>query len=110
MDYFKLQALEFASSWIIGPLTLVVMQGLKRYVRWVESRPVWTKRALVVATSAALTALGAVLGVEFGVTGESVAGLAALPTSVVTTALGAAVAMVLHAMKRAIGARGARQP
>lgn len=99
MDTFKLKALEIGLGWIIGPLAMLAMQLLKRYVVWVESRDAWTKRALVVATSAVLTALGAALGVDFGVADGTLNGLAVLEKETVVAGLGALVAMSLHALR-----------
>lgn len=101
MDALKIKALEIGLGWLVGPLVLIVVQLLKRYVAWVESRDAWTKRALVVATSAAVTACGAALGVDLGVNSTDMAGLAAIPAETLTAAVGAAVAMALHAVKSA---------
>ena len=101
MDTLKVKMLEIGLGWIIGPLALVVMQLLKRYVAWVESRDAWTKRALVDATSAVLTALGAALGVDFGVSDGSISGLGMLEKETIVAGLGALVAMGLHAVRGA---------
>lgn len=105
MESLKLKALEIGLGWIIGPLALLAMQLLKRYVAWVESRDAWTKRALVVATSAVLTALGAALGVDFGVSDGSISGLAVLEKETVVAGLGALVAMSLHALRGVVKKR-----
>lgn len=105
MDTLKLKALEIGLGWIIGPLALLAMQLLKKYVAWVESRDAWTKRALVVATSAVLTALGAALGVDFGVSEGSISGLAMLEKETIVAVLGALVAMSLHALKSVVKKR-----
>ena len=105
MDSLKLKALEIGLGWIVGPLALLAMQLLKRYVAWVESRDAWTKRALVVATSAVLTALGAALGVDFGVSDGSISGLAMLEKETVVAGLGALVAMSLHALRSVVKKR-----
>jgi hypothetical protein len=102
VEMLKLKALEIGLGWIIGPLALLTMQLLKRYVAWVESRDAWTKRALVVATSAVLTALGAALGIDFGVSDGSISGLGMLEKETVVAGLGAVVAMGLHAVRGAV--------
>jgi len=102
VEMLKLKALEIGLGWIIGPLALLTMQLLKRYVAWVESRDAWTKRALVVATSAVLTTLGAALGVDFGVADGTLSGLAVLEKEAIVAGLGAVVAMGLHAVRGAV--------
>ena len=102
MQTLKLWALEHALGIILGPLALLIMQGLKHAVAWIEALPAWQKRAVVVAVSAVLTSLGHLLGVDFGVAGgESVSGLAELPKGTIEAALAAVIAMALHALKRA---------
>ena len=102
MDTLKVKMLEIGLGWVIGPLALLTMQLLKRYVSWVESRDAWTKRALVVATSAVLTALGAALGIDFGVADGTLSGLAVLEKETIVAGLGALVAMGMHAVRGAI--------
>ena len=102
METLKLKALEIGLGWIIGPLAMLVMQGLKHYVAWVEKQPAWTKRAIVTATSVILTALGGVLGVDFGVGDGTLNGLADLDKGAITAGLGALVAMALHALRGAV--------
>lgn len=36
MDFVKLKALEYAMAWLVGPLAMLAMQGLKRGVAAVE--------------------------------------------------------------------------
>lgn len=105
MDTLKLKALEIGLGWIIGPLALLAMQMLKRYVNWVESRDAFTKRALVVATSVVLTTLGTALGVDFGVSDGSITELATLEKGTLVSALGAIVAMSLHALRSVVKKR-----
>lgn len=106
MDSLKLKALEIGLGWIIGPLAMLAMQMLKRYVNWVESRDAFTKRALVLATSVVLTTLGTTLGVDFGVTDDgSIIELATLEKGTLVSALGAIVAMSLHALRGVIKKR-----
>jgi hypothetical protein len=102
VDTLKVKMLEIGLGWVIGPLALLTMQLLKRYVAWVESRDAWTKRALVVATSAVLTTLGAALGVDFGVSDGSISGLGMLEKETIVAGLGAVVAMGMHAVRGAL--------
>ena len=99
MEWVKLKVIEYALSFVVAPVALLVMQGLKLGVRQVDALPAWQKRAVVVAVAALFTALGNILGVNFGVTGESVDGLATLPVQTVETALAAMLAMGLHWLK-----------
>lgn len=100
MDFFKLKALEYGMALVIGPLAAVIVQGAKRYIAWVDQLPAWQKRAFVLVTATALTALGAVTGVEFAVTGEDISLLNNLDAEAVKAALAAAVAFALHAVKK----------
>ena len=100
MEFLKLKALEYGMALVIGPLAAVIVQGAKRYIGWIDQLPAWQKRAFVLVTATALTALGAVTGVEFAVTGEDVSVLANLDAEAVKAALAAAVAFLLHALKK----------
>lgn len=100
MDFLKLKALEYGMALVIGPLAAVIVQGAKRYIGWVDQLPAWQKRAFVLVTATALTALGAVTGVEFAVTGEDISLLNNLDAEAVKAALAAAVAFLLHAVKK----------
>jgi hypothetical protein len=99
VGWLKMQAIEYGLTLIVAPLAVLVMQGLKRTADQVEQLPPWAKRGTVVAIAAACTAAGHVLGVDFGVTPET--GLAAIPQGAVETAIAAALAMALHALKPA---------
>jgi hypothetical protein len=99
VDWVKLKVVEYALSFVVAPVALLVMQGLKLGVRQVDALPAWQKRAVVVAVAALFTALGNLVGVSFDVSGESVDGLATLPVQTVETALAAMLAMGLHWLK-----------
>jgi len=80
MDFLKIKALEYGMALVIGPA--------------------WQKRAFVLVTATALTALGAVTGVEYAVTGEDISLLHNLDAEAVKASLAAAVAFLLHAFKK----------
>lgn len=100
MSWFKMQAIELGMSFVIGPLAAVTMQLLKQLVGVVESMPAWQKRAVVVFLATVFTVLGQLLGVDFGVTPESISGLAALSEETVKVAIASAVAFGLHWLKK----------
>lgn len=101
MDWFKMKAVEYGLSFVIGPLAMLVMQLLKQGVAVVDQLPTWQKRGVVVFLAAVFTVLGQVLGVNFGVTPDDISGLAVLEQDTIKAALAAAVAMGLHALKKA---------
>lgn len=100
MDFLKIKALEYGMALVIGPLAAIIVQGAKRYVAWIDQLPAWQKRAFVLVTATALTALGAVTGVEYAVTGEDISLLHNLDAEAVKASLAAAVAFLLHAFKK----------
>lgn len=100
MSWFKMQAIELGMSFVIGPLAAVTMQLLKQLVGVVEAMPTWQKRAVVVFLATVFTVLGQLLGVDFGVTSESISGLAALSEETVKVAIASAVAFGLHWLKK----------
>ena len=103
MNWFKMQAIELAMSFVIGPLAAVTMQLLKQVVAAVELMPAWQKRAVVVAIASVFTLLGQALGVDFGVTTESVTWLAELSEDTIKVAIASAVAFALHWLKKRAG-------
>jgi hypothetical protein len=101
VDFLKMKAVEMGLAWIVGPLAMLTMQGLKMAVAGIEALPAWQKRAVVVFVASVLTVLGQALGVDFGVTSESLNGLAAIELETVKVALASALALGLHALKKA---------
>jgi hypothetical protein len=95
----KLKVVEYALSFVVAPLAMLAMQGLKIGVRQVDALPTWQKRGVVVAIAALFTALGHLAGVDFGVTSESVDALATLPVATLETVIAALIAMGLHWVK-----------
>lgn len=96
MDFLKLKVVEYALSFVVAPLAMLAMQGLKIGVRQVDELPTWQKRGVVVAIAALFTALGHLAGVDFGVSGESIEALATLPVATLETVIAALIAMALH--------------
>ena len=103
MNWFKMQAIELGLSFVVGPLAAVTMQLLKQLVGVVEAMPAWQKRAVVVALASVFTLLGQALGVDFGVTTESVTWLADLSEDTIKVAIASAVAFGLHWVKKKAG-------
>lgn len=103
MDFIKIKLLEYGMAFIIAPLAVLFMQYLKKYSAWVEKQAAWTKRAFVTVTVMVFVVLGQVTGVDFGVTTdtESLDFLANVDLTAVKTILGAAVAFLIHALKKA---------
>lgn len=102
MDVLKLKALEYAMAWLVGPLAMLAMQGLKRGVAAVDLLPAWQKRAVVVLLATGFTLLGQVLGVDFGVTPDSLEGLTLITHDTAKIAVAAALAFALHGLKRVV--------
>lgn len=102
MDFVKLKALEYGLAWLVGPLAMLAMQGLKRGVAAVELLPAWQKRTVVVFLATVFTVLGQVLGVDFGVTPDSLEGLTAITHETAKIAVAAAIAFALHWAKRVV--------
>lgn len=89
---------------IVGPLTFVVMQGLKGLSATVDTLPPVAKRGAVMVISIALTALGAASGIDFQCDPEFGTNcLSTLDKDAVKAAVGAALAFVLHYAKQQKG-------
>ena len=85
---------------IVGPLTFVVMQGLKALSVTVDALPPVAKRVAVMVIAIALTALGALSGVDLQCSVDSgVNCLNTLDKDAVKAVVGAALAYVLHFAK-----------
>lgn len=101
MDFLKLKLIEYGMVLVIAPLAVIIMQALKRYSFWVDTRSAWVKRALVAATVLAFTVLAHFTGVDFGVKGDDLGFLANLDQTTIETLLGSLVAFGIHAAKKA---------
>lgn len=85
---------------IVGPLTFVVMQGIKALSATVDALPPVAKRVAVMVIAIALTALGAASGIDFQCDAQSgVNCLSTLDKDAVKAAVGAALAYALHFAK-----------
>lgn len=104
MDFLKLKLVEYGFAFVVGPLAALIFQLLKRYSYWVDSLKEWPKRAFVTVTVAVFVALGSVTGVDFGATAdtETLDFLANIDTTALKTALGAAVAFLLHWIRKSV--------
>jgi small neutral amino acid transporter SnatA (MarC family) len=103
MDALKIKLMEYGMAFIIAPLAVLFMQYLKKYSAWVEKQAAWTKRAFVTVTVMVFVVLGQVTGVDFGITTEtdSLDFLANIDLTAIKTILGAATALLIHALKKA---------
>ena len=101
MDWMKLKLVEYGMAFVIAPLAVVVVQALKRYSVWVEAQKPWVKRAVVIVTVFAFTAIGHWAGVDFGIVGDDLGFLGTIDQTAIETVLGAAVAFGIHAAKKA---------
>lgn len=101
MDFLKLKLVEYGMALVIAPLAVIVVQTLKRYSWWVDTRPAWQKRVLVAATVLAFTALAHATGIDFGVKGDDLGFIATLDQTTIETLLGSALAFAIHAVKKA---------
>jgi hypothetical protein len=101
MDFIKLKLVEYGMAFVVAPLAVIIVQYLKKYSAWVESRAAWEKRVLVAATVLVFTALGHALGVNFGVNGDNLDFLANVNQATIETVLGSATAFLIHALKKA---------
>jgi hypothetical protein len=101
MDFLKLKLVEYGMAFVVAPLAVVIVQMLKRYSSWVESRSAWEKRVLVGATVLGFTVAGHALGVDFGITGDDLGFIANLDQTTIETILGSAVAFAIHALRKA---------
>lgn len=86
---------------VVGPLTFVVMQGLKALSVTVDALPPVAKRFAVMVIAIGLTALGTVSGVDFQCNAEAgVNCLADIDKDAVKAVVGAALAFVMHYAKQ----------
>lgn len=86
---------------IIGPLTFVVMQGLKALSATIDALPPVAKRIAVMVVATLLTILGSWAGVDFNCDPEAAVNcLATLDQDAVKAALATALAFVLHLAKK----------
>lgn len=102
MDFFKLKLVEYGFALVAGPLAAIAVQLFKRYSYWLDSLSAWQKRAFVAVTVTVFTAIGAVTGVDFGITAgqDNVDFLSNLDTEAIKVALGSGLAYLLHAIKK----------
>lgn len=85
---------------IVGPLTFVVMQGLKALSGTIDALPPVAKRVAVMVVAIALTALGAASGVDFQCDVDAgVNCLTTLDKDAMKAVVGAALAYALHFAK-----------
>lgn len=85
---------------IVGPLTFVVMQGLKALSVTVDALPPVAKRIAVMVIAIALTALGAASGVDFQCNVDTGANcLTDINADAVKAVISAALAYAIHFAK-----------
>lgn len=93
-------ALTLLTPIIVGPLTFLAMQGLKSTNAMIDTLPPVAKRFLVALIAAALTSIGAALGVNIECDPEAATScLATLDKEAVKAIVGAIVAYAVHFLK-----------
>lgn len=93
--------LSAAIPLIIGPLTFVVMQGIKALSKTVDALPLVAKRFAVAGIAIALTVVANLAGVEVACDPNGVENcLNTLDKEAVKALLGAAIAYALHLAKK----------
>lgn len=93
-------ALTLLTPIIVGPLTFLAMQGLKSTNAMIDTLPPTAKRFLVALIAAALTSIGAALGINIECDPEAATScLATLDKEAVKTIVAAIVAYAVHALK-----------
>jgi hypothetical protein len=86
---------------IVGPLTFVVMQGLKALSATIDALPPIAKRISVVVVATLLTALGTWAGVDFNCDPNGVVNcLSTVDKDAVKAVMAAAIAFLMHLVKQ----------
>ena len=96
----KTLALSLLLPVIVGPVTFVVMQALKRLSAWVDAQSPTVKRFAVALIAFGLTLAGKLTGVDIPCEPEANC-LVALDQDAVRAVVGAALAFALHGLKNA---------
>lgn len=104
MDFLKLKLVEYGFAIIVAPMAMLVFQLLKRYSSWVDSLPAWTKRAFVAVTVTMFLTIGAITGIDFGITPdtETLDFLSGIDTGTMKVLISSALAYLLHALKKTV--------
>lgn len=93
-------ALTLLTPLVVGPLTFLAMQGLKATNALIDAQSPTVKRFLVALIAAALTSIGAALGVNIECDPDAaVSCLATLDKEAVKAIVAAIVAFAVHALK-----------
>jgi hypothetical protein len=86
---------------IVGPLTFVVMQGLKALSATIDALPPTAKRIAVMVVATLLTFLGSWAGVDFNCDPEAAVNcLSTIDQDAVKAAVATGLAFVLHLAKK----------
>lgn len=96
----KTLALSLLLPVIVGPLTFVTMQSIKRLSAFVDAQSPTVKRFAVAAIAFALTLVGKLTGVDVPCTPDENC-LALLDQDTVKAVVGAVLAYALHGIKNA---------
>lgn len=96
----KLLALSLLLPAIVGPVTFVVMQWLKKVSAWVDAQSPLVKRSAVALIAFALTFLAKVTGVDIPCEADTNC-LSVLDQDTVKAVVGTALAFGLHSLKNA---------
>lgn len=104
MDFIKLKLVEYGFAIVVAPMAALAFQLLKRYSKWVDDLPAWPKRAFVAVTVTVFMTLGAITGVDFGITPdtETVDFLTNIDTGTLKVLVSTGLAYLLHALKKTV--------
>lgn len=107
-DYVNWQIVAIAATFIVGPLTYLVVKHIKDFWIWLDRQPAMLQRAFVLVVAFALTALAQMAGLTLPgdctllgdglVTSDCQAALA--DPVWIKSALSAGVAMLMHMLKQ----------
>ncbi len=109
MNFFTWKIVAMAVTFIIGPLTYLVVRNVKAFWVWLDRQPAIAQRVFVLVVAFALTAGAQMAGLSLpgecsgagdGLLTDSCKSALADPV-VVKSILAALVAMFMHSLKRA---------
>lgn len=107
-DFFTLKIAAMALTFLVGPLTYIVVRNVKAFWVWLDTRPAWMQRVFVIGVAFGLTAAAQALGFALpgecqligdGLVTDSCKSALADPVFI-KAVLSAGVAMLMHTLKK----------
>lgn len=107
-DFLSWKLVAIAATFIIGPLTYLVVRNIKAFWVWLDRQPAMAQRVFVLVVAFALTAAGQMMGLSLpgecaaagdGLLTDSCKSAIADPVFI-KAVLGAGVAMFMHMLKK----------